>query len=220
MGFASRRIRATWASPVIAYGSPRKCSLHDSGRAGAHARRSFGRIIISSVVGETGAFGQANYAASKSGLHSGLSRSGGLRGHCPWLSACRAAKIPGAPTYSGQRRRSECHVTSFTQVNGCMEWQTGAYCKTVGSAYVGSNPTPATTSENGPLAAETRPGGPFSFCPRQVSPCSAVGPYVAVSTDIWRAAAGRWVGWCAPSAFHGQPRTGWPDGVFPLEVRR
>src|SRR3984885_210019 len=166
MGFASRRIRATWASPVIAYGSPRKCSLHDSGRAAAHARRSFGRIInISSVVGETGAFGQANYAASKSGLHSGLSRSGGLRGHCPWLSACRAAKIPGAPTYSGQRRRSECHVTSFTQVNGCMEWQTGAYCKTVGSAYVGSNPTPATTPattcKNGPLAAETRPGGPF-----------------------------------------------------------
>src|SRR4051794_1871750 len=34
-------------------------------------------------------------------------------------------------------------------------------CKTVGSAYVGSNPTPATTSENGPHAAETRPGGPF-----------------------------------------------------------
>ena len=57
--------------------------------------RGFGRIInISSVVGETSAFGQANYAASKSGLHSGLSRSGGLRGHCPWLSACRAAKIP------------------------------------------------------------------------------------------------------------------------------
>src|SRR5262249_44695974 len=28
------------------------------------------------------------------------------------------------------------------------------------SAYVGSNPTPATTSENGPLAAETRSGGP------------------------------------------------------------
>jgi len=39
-----------------------------------------------------------------------------------------------------------------------------AGCKTVGSAYVGSNPTPATTSENGPLAAETRPGGPFSSC--------------------------------------------------------
>src|ERR1700730_12643856 len=40
----------------------------------------------------------------------------------------------------------------------------GAVCKTVGSAYVGSNPTPATTCENGPLAAETRPGGPFPSC--------------------------------------------------------
>ena len=39
----------------------------------------------------------------------------------------------------------------------------GEVCKTVGSAYVGSNPAPA-TSENGPLAAETRPGGPFPSC--------------------------------------------------------
>jgi hypothetical protein len=30
------------------------------------------------------------------------------------------------------------------------EWPKGAVCKTVGSAYVGSNPTPATTSENCP----------------------------------------------------------------------
>ena len=37
-------------------------------------------------------------------------------------------------------------------------------CKTVGSAYVGSNPTPATTCENGPLAAETRPWGRFLLC--------------------------------------------------------
>src|SRR5208337_2289577 len=44
------------------------------------------------------------------------------------------------------------------------EWPKGAVCKTVGSAYVGSNPTPATTCENGPLAAETRPGGPFRSC--------------------------------------------------------
>src|ERR1700761_200626 len=29
-------------------------------------------------------------------------------------------------------------------------------CKTVGSAYVGSNPTPATPCENGPLAANSR----------------------------------------------------------------
>jgi hypothetical protein len=45
-----------------------------------------------------------------------------------------------------------------------------AVCKTVGSAYVGSNPTPATTSENGPRAAETRPGGRFLL----VTPCISV----------------------------------------------
>lgn len=33
-----------------------------------------------------------------------------------------------------------------------------AGCKTVGSAYVGSNLTPATTSENGSLAAHMRAG--------------------------------------------------------------
>jgi hypothetical protein len=38
-------------------------------------------------------------------------------------------------------------------------------CKTVGSAYVGSNPTPATTSENAPLAANSRASGAFLLCP-------------------------------------------------------
>ena len=41
----------------------------------------------------------------------------------------------------------------------------GACCKTVGSAYVGSNPTPATTCENGPLAGNSRLCGPFLLCP-------------------------------------------------------
>ena len=36
-------------------------------------------------------------------------------------------------------------MATFTHVRGHMEVQAGAYCKTVGSAYVGSNPTPATT---------------------------------------------------------------------------
>jgi hypothetical protein len=39
-----------------------------------------------------------------------------------------------------------------------------AVCKTVGSAYVGSNPTPATTSVNGPLAGMYRLCGPFPSC--------------------------------------------------------
>ncbi len=60
--------------------------------------------------------------------------------------AVRAARRPGARGHghSGQRRRAGCHVMSFTQVNGYVEVQAGAVCKTVGSAYVGSNPTPAT----------------------------------------------------------------------------
>jgi len=41
----------------------------------------------------------------------------------------------------------------------------GACCKTVGSAYVGSNPTPATTCEDGPLAGNSRLCGPFLLCP-------------------------------------------------------
>src|SRR5271166_2062972 len=53
----------------------------------------------------------------------------------------------------------------FIQVDGYVAGWEREYCKTVGSAYVGSNPTPATTCENGPLAAETRPGGPFPSCP-------------------------------------------------------
>src|ERR1039457_4081025 len=38
-------------------------------------------------------------------------------------------------------------------------------CKTVGLAYVGSNPTPATTSGNGPWPGHTRARGPSSSCP-------------------------------------------------------
>jgi hypothetical protein len=65
----------------------------------------------------------------------------GVRG-CPRAGP---RKLPRARTYSGQRRRAERHTTSFTQVNSHVEWRGGAVCKTVGLAYVGSNPTPATS---------------------------------------------------------------------------
>jgi len=42
---------------------------------------------------------------------------------------------------------------TFSQVNGDLSGCPGAPCKTVGLAYDGSNPSPTTTSENGP-----RPG--------------------------------------------------------------
>jgi hypothetical protein len=64
---------------------------------------------------------------------------------CDWV-----ARSPRARTYSGQRRHNEHYPVAFAQVRWYMEVQAGAYCKSVGSAYVGSNPTPATTSENGP----------------------------------------------------------------------
>ena len=54
-------------------------------------------------------------------------------------------------------------------------------CKTVGSAYVGSNPTPATPWKNGPLAAETRPGGPFPSC-------NAVYQVASLRVDAWQCA--------------------------------
>ena len=47
-------------------------------------------------------------------------------------------------TYSGQRRPRKTDRVAFVQVNGYVWWRGEAVCKTVGSAYVGSNPTPAT----------------------------------------------------------------------------
>src|ERR1017187_4462319 len=45
------------------------------------------------------------------------------------------------------------------------EWPKGAVCKTVGLAYVGSNPTPATTCGNGPWPGHIRARGPPCCCP-------------------------------------------------------
>jgi hypothetical protein len=53
------------------------------------------------------------------------------------------------------------------------EWPKGAVCKTVGFAYPGSNPGPATTSENSPSPAGT-PGGAAAF----LSGCVRPGPAV------------------------------------------
>src|SRR6185437_13726047 len=80
-----------------------------------------------------------------------------------------------------------CHGISFSEPRSrcgygrLPEWPKGAVCKTVGSAYVGSNPTPATTCENGPLAAETRPGGPFPSC-------HAVYHCASLWVDAWQCA--------------------------------
>ena len=134
------------------------------------------------------------------GVYACLRRSRCLCGRCPWLSACRAEKLPRARTYGGQRHRAEYRLTSFVQVNGHVEWQAGAYCKTVGSAYVGSNPTPATTCGNGPSAAETRSAGRFLRVTACISLCHC-GP---VCCGVRGRRLGRQDGRCAPLAF---PRT-------------
>jgi hypothetical protein len=53
-------------------------------------------------------------------------------------------------TYSGQGRIFTWSSGKFGQVGGHSDGWGETVCKTVGLAYVGSNPTPATTCENGP----------------------------------------------------------------------
>src|SRR6202042_1558795 len=95
------------------------------------------------------------------------------------------------------------------------EWPKGAVCKTVGSAYVGSNPTPATTCEYGPLAADTRQAGRFLL----VTPCIVVRHRESMRCGVHGGIADgvhaiRTVG-AHGRLFHGRPRTGRAGGVFP-----
>ena len=150
---------------------------------------------------------------------------------CFGRSACSADGVRGCPrdppsgrqrprTYGGQRWRGECHSAAFTQVRGYVTGRRVAVCKTVGSAYVGSNPTPATTCENGPLAGNSRLSGPFLRCPVM---CHRVALWTGVSrclrTYSGRRPAARTVG-VHRRLFHGQPRTGRAGRVFRLDMRR
>jgi hypothetical protein len=141
----------------------------------------------------------------------------------------RAARSLRARTYSGQRRYSGHHPVALAQVRWYVEVQAGEYCKTVGSAYVGSNPTPATTCGNGPLAANSRAGGPFLLgpgvchlvalqivilrCPRTHSRRASVlqGRSVCTVRTVGVHSCG---GRCAPSAFPRTATDGRAGGVF------
>jgi hypothetical protein len=63
---------------------------------------------------------------------------------CPWCAAVRALPVR---TYSGQIQVFTWRLEEFGQVSGYSDGVGVAVCKTVGSAYVGSNPTPATSHE-------------------------------------------------------------------------
>jgi hypothetical protein len=69
----------------------------------------------------------------------------------------RGVRVPTAQKLASQRiSAGQRHVLGRAE---------RAACKTVGSAYDGSNPSPATTSGNGPLAANSRASGAFLLCP-------------------------------------------------------
>jgi hypothetical protein len=101
----------------------------------------------------------------------GAASSGGASGDCGGrLRGCSAASVPRSPAV-----RARCPPVGWAggapcMVPGCVvrcrqvphlrgsgrrdpgglpEWSKGAVCKTAGSAYVGSNPTPATVDVHG-----------------------------------------------------------------------
>jgi hypothetical protein len=59
---------------------------------------------------------------------------------------CGRERLPGGPVASARdvRYSSLCRRRSAAVHGRLPEWPKGTVCKTVGSAYVGSNPTPAT----------------------------------------------------------------------------
>src|SRR5205807_10468933 len=59
---------------------------------------------------------------------------------CPEVSRLRVSRLP-----CGLVLGYPCDAASAAAYGRLPEWPKGAVCKTVGSAYVGSNPTPATT---------------------------------------------------------------------------
>src|SRR5689334_25354448 len=84
---------------------------------------------------------------------------------CPVVSRLTVSRLPRGHVFG-----YPCDAASAAAYGRLPEWPKGAVCKTVGSAYVGSNPTPATTYGNGLLAAEARQAGRFLL----VTPCIVV----------------------------------------------
>jgi hypothetical protein len=89
----------------------------------------------------------------------------GLYGRCPWFSVISSATAPARTTHDGQGLPRRSPLATYSQVRRHIAISVQAVCKTVGSADVGPNPTPATTCENAPLAANSRAGGAFLLCP-------------------------------------------------------
>jgi hypothetical protein len=132
------------------------------------------------------------------------------RSSLPWS---RAACLPVRVATARDVRYSSLCCRRSAAVHGRLpEWPKGTVCKTVGSAYVGSNPTPATTCENAPLAANSRASGAVLLCPVL---CHLVASRAALSRCP-RTYSGRDLRPGTVGAhrrlFHGRPRTGRASG--------
>jgi len=68
-----------------------------------------------------------------------------------------------ARTRGGQNAELTWEGMEKRQVSGYSDGQESAHCKTVGLAYAGSNPTPATTCVNGLSVGGTRSRGLLLF---------------------------------------------------------
>src|SRR5690242_16701203 len=66
---------------------------------------------------------------------------------CSVVSRLTVSRLPRGHVFG-----YPCDAASAAAYGRLPEWPKGAVCKTVGSAYVGSNPTPATTSEQPPTS--------------------------------------------------------------------
>jgi hypothetical protein len=132
--------------------------LDAGGLAGALGAAA-GRIVSES--GRVGVRAGSGSAGAEVGVWPRFGRScrGDVLGRSG-VTTCLRRPISGVPRAS---RRAPVPL-SFTVPSGkaargrLPEWPKGAVCKTVGLAYVGSNPTPATTCGNSPWPAHMRPG--------------------------------------------------------------
>src|SRR5450755_2191667 len=143
---------------------------HLSGHRLAIPRPSAPRTLSETLVTKATATASRHPEAAGQGQEAGLdgcyNRAHGPR---PWPFP-RSSVAPRSPK-SGAHGRIADGGSPKSALNGERAGQrrvtrVGATgCKTVGSAYVGSNPTPATRCENAPLAANSRASWAFLLCP-------------------------------------------------------
>ena len=108
--------------------------------------------------GETLSCGRRPWAVPPAVLEAWLALPSCSSAHVRWRGCCRR-NLGGTPPRLGAL------LEVYAQVKGSARQRRVSVCKTVGLAYVGSNPTPATTCENGPWPGRARARGPPCCCP-------------------------------------------------------